>query len=1035
MSTRWTLGLAISLLWLALASCRPTTGSEPPTRAVVPPPPSFDPTREVDPFIGTAAHGHTFPGATRPFGMVQPSPDTRLVGWDGCSGYHYDDQVVYGFSHTHLSGTGVADYADVLLVPTLGHEPPRVDPEHPFAARFHHSDEVARPGLYAVRLADPAVEVELTATARVAIHRYIRWDPAALGDLGLVLDLRHRDEVIEAWVEQVSPTELVGLRRSRSWARDQRVFFAMELSRPLVRVTPIDAPAAASEARWEGHDVRLRLEPEPSDAPLVVKVALSAVDVDGARKNLRAEAPHWDFDAYATAAHDEWRDALAAVEVEGGTAAQRRTFYTALYHSLLAPNVFEDVDGRYRGMDQQIHDSPGFTAHTVFSLWDTFRATHPLLVLLQPERATDLVRTLLDQARTGGSLVMWELWGNETGTMIGYHAVSVIADAWVKGLRGFDGEEALRHAIAAADADRLGLPEYRAQGYVPAEAEHESVSKTLEYAYDDWCIARLADALGGHEQARDRFLRRAQSWENLFDPSSGLFRARDGGGWVPRFEPREVSLHYTEANAWQYGFFVPHDVGGLVARHGGAAALERQLDQLFREPSRLTGREQVDITGLIGQYAHGNEPSHHVAYLYPYVGQAQKTQARVREIVDTLYSDAPDGLSGNDDCGQLSSWYVLSALGFYPLAPGSDEYVIGSPLFPRATLRLPGGATFTIAAPGASREAVYVQSATLDGEPHPTAKLRHGDIVKGGRLVLEMGPAPNPAWGAIEPDPPLAAGPARALPAPLVEAESQSFVGELPVTLRLELGQAREGLRIRYARDGEPPGPSSPAYEPGAPIVLRETTTLLAAAFDGEQRGPVVTAHFYRRRDDMTATLAVPPHPQYQAGGAEGLLDGRRGDPAWQTGGWLGWQGIDVEATLELERPTTVRKVSVGFLQDARSWIWMPRALEVEVSSDGRRWRRLGRTEHDVPITEMERVVVQDLVVTGEAARVRFVRVKAPTLGEIPAWHPGAGGHSFVFADEVVIDSGRGSQEVPSRHERAPGERRQRHRGATDPPP
>lgn len=1007
MSARRTRVIAGLALGLALAGCRVTDTEATPLAPVVATP-RFDPTREVDPFIGTAAHGHTFPGATRPFGMVQLSPDTRLTGWDGCSGYHYDDTVVYGFSHTHLSGTGVADYADVLLMPTLGAEPPAVVPEHPYAARFDHSSEVARPGIYHVRLGNPALDVELTATARVGIHRYTRYAPSYLPPgseaLGLVLDLRHRDEVIEAWVEQVSPTELVGLRRSRSWARDQRVFFAMELSRPLVAVTSLAAPAEADARRWEGQDVRLRLDLGPvDDEPLVVKVALSGVDVEGALENLRAEAPHWDFDAYTRDAYEAWRSTLAAVEVEGGTEAQRRTFYTALYHSLLAPNVFEDVDGRYRGMDLRVHDSPGFTAYTVFSLWDTFRATHPLLVILQPERATDFVRTLLHQARTGGNLVMWELWGNETWTMIGYHAASVITDAWAKGLRGFDAEEALRAAIAAADADRLGLPGYRTQGYVPAEQEHESVSKTLEYAYDDWCIAQLADELG-HTDVRDRFLRRAQSWENLFDPESGLFRARENGGWLPNFDPREVNLHYTEANAWQYGFFVPHDVGGLVARHGGPAALEQRLDRLFTEPSVLAGREQVDITGLVGQYAHGNEPSHHAAYLYPYVGQAPKTQAWVRRIVDTLYSDAPDGLAGNDDCGQLSSWYVLSALGFYPLAPGSDAYVIGSPLFPRATIHLPGGGEFVVEARGVSSEAIYVQSATLDGTPHATATLRHEDIVGGGHLVLQMGPEPNPGWGAIEPPLPLAAGPAPALPAPLVEAASQSFVKELPVTLRVEAGQARDGLEIRYARGSEPPGPDSMRYQPGEPIVLRDSTTLTAAVFEGEQRGPVVTASFYERREGMTATLAVPPHRAYQAGGAAALLDGRRGSERWQTGGWLGWQGVDVEATLELERPTTVRRVSVGFLQDARSWIWMPRHLDVEVSTDGKRWRALGRAEHEVPTTEMERVVVRALEVTGKAARVRFVRVRAPTLGAIPAWHPGAGGSSFVFVDEVVVE-------------------------------
>lgn len=992
-----------------LAGCRVEAELDGPPQAPVVDEPRFDPTPEVDPFIGTAAHGHTFPGATLPFGMVQLSPDTRLTGWDGCSGYHYDDSIVYGFSHTHLSGTGIADYADVLLMPTEGGRRPAVDPEHPFAARFDHDDEDAMPGFYRVQLHEPAVEVSLTATPRVGIHRYAF---SGTGAPGLVLDLRHRDEVIESWVEQVSPTELVGLRRSRSWARDQWVYFAMELSRPLQSIAAL-APEGTANApdgggpRWEGPDVRLRLLPTADDDALLVKVALSSVDVAGARANLEAEAPHWDFDAYVADAHAQWRDMLAMVEVEGGTPAQRRTLYTALYHSMLAPNLFEDVDGRYRGMDLQVHDSPGLTVYTVFSLWDTFRATHPLLTILDPERSTDFVRTLLDQARTGGRLVMWELAGNYTGTMIGYHAVSVIADAWAKGLRGFDGEEALRAAIASADADHLGLPGYRAQGYVPAEQEHESVSKTLEYAYDDWCIAQLAEGLG-HDDVRDRFLQRAQSWGNLFDPGSGVFRARDNGGWVPDFDPRDVNLHYTEANAWQYGFFVPHDVGGLVQRHGGPAGLERRLDQLFTEKSALVGRQQVDITGLIGQYAQGNEPSHHAAYLYPYVGQAPKTQAWVRRIVDTLYSDAPDGLSGNDDCGQMSSWYVLSALGFYPLAPGRDDYVIGSPLFPRATIHVPGGKDFVVEARGVSSEAIYVQSATLDGKPHSIARLRHADIVGGGHLVLEMGTEPNPGWGAIEPEPPLSAGAARALPAPLVQASNQSFVEELPVELAIAAGQAKEGMEIRYARGDEPPGPSSPRARPGEPIVLRESTMLTAAVFEGDRRGPVVTASFYRRRDGMKATLAVPPHRAYQgggqAGGAAGLLDGRRGNERWRTGGWLGWQGVDVEATIELERPTTVRTVSVGFLQDARAWIWMPKDLVVEVSTDGKRWRSFGRATHDVPQEEMDQVIVRSLQVTGEAKRVRYVRFRAPTLGTIPAWHPGAGSPTFVFVDEVVVE-------------------------------
>lgn len=991
-------GLALLLALGCRVEPAPTEVKPPGPAPRVPDRGVADPVAEVDPFIGTGAHGHTFPGATMPFGMVQLSPDSRLRGWDGCSGYHYDDSVVYGFSHTHLSGTGVADYADVSLMP-IGRQPAGAEgdePQYPFAAAFSHDDEVARPGFYGVRLPGPAVDVALTTTARVGIHRYTFDD----GGGDLLLDLRHRDEVLESWVEMRSPTRLVGLRRSRSWARDQRVFFAIELSRPLAGVDEVSTEEILRQPgpplpSWSGRDVRLRLRPEAGEGPLLVKVALSAVDVAGAEANLDTEAPHGDFERYEAEAAQAWREALSAIEVEGGTPAQRRIFYTALYHSMLAPNLFSDVGGRFRGTDGRVHEDPGFEVYTVFSLWDTFRATHPLLTLLQPERTADFVNTMLAHHEHGGRLPMWELWGNYTGTMIGYHAVPVIADAWIKGITGFDPKRALQACVDAADADHLGLPGYRAHGYVPAEVEHESVSKTLEYAYDDWTIAMLAEAVGD-QAVHERMLRRSQSWQNLYEPRTGLFSARDNGGWVPDFEPREVNIHYTEANAWQYGFFVPHDIGGLIERHGGPDALARTLDRLFVEPSGLVGRQQVDITGLIGQYAHGNEPSHHTAYLYPYVGQAHKTQARVREILDTLYTDRPDGISGNDDCGQMSSWYVLSALGFYPLAPGRDDYVIGTAVFPRATLNLPSGERFVIEAPGVSAQAKYVQRATLNGRPLREARLRHADVVAGGTLVLHMGAEPNPDWGAIDPPPPLSAGPYAELPTPIVEPATPGFVGRTTVSLALPFGEAP----IRYRLDGQPPTADSPLY--AGPLELSETTTVTAAAFDGQRRGPWMTATFRRRPPGVVVTLHETPHRSYRAGDADGLVDGRRGSARWRTGGWQGYQGSDFAATIDLGKSQRIREVSAGFLQDARSWIWMPRAFEVEVSRDGKTWRSLGRATHEVPEHDTEQTYVQPLAVRGRA-RARYVRVRATTFGEIPSWHVGAGHPSFIFVDEVTV--------------------------------
>ncbi|MCA9684716.1 MAG: GH92 family glycosyl hydrolase, partial [Myxococcales bacterium] len=643
------------MIALALTACKPPPE---PTASADPTPPAVDILSEVDPLIGTGGHGHTFPGPTMPFGMVQLGPDTRLEGWDGCSGYHYSDDLIHGFSHTHLSGTGVSDYGDILLMPgTLAHEGAAGIADYPAAAHFEHALEQARPGYYAVQLREPGIAVELTVTDRVGIHRWIFPDGADASGNFVDLDLRHRDEPTSMELTQTGPRELAGHRHSRGWARDQQLYFVARFDRDITALEPL------AEGR-----TRIRFQPTGPDCEidgaLQAKVALSAVDIDGARANLEAEAPHWDFDAYREAAEDRWRAALGKIEVEGGTPTQRRVFYTALYHTMIAPNLYQDVDGRFRGLDRQVHQNrDGAVNYTVFSLWDTFRAAHPLYAIIERERSVDFVTTMLDHYSLGGRLPVWELAGNETDCMIGYHAVPVIADAWAKGIRDFDGELALQAMVHSASLDRGGLEAYRRHGYIPVEAEHESVSKALEYAYDDWCIAEFAAATGHDDLARE-YGERAQFWQNHFDPQTGLMRPRENGGWLEPFDPREVNLHYTEANAWQYGFFVPQDPAGLVAAHGGPEALAAHLDALFEAPSETTGRDQADITGLIGQYAHGNEPSHHIAYLYAYAGRADRTQARVRQIVDTLYSDSPDGLAGNEDCGQMSAWLVFSALGF-----------------------------------------------------------------------------------------------------------------------------------------------------------------------------------------------------------------------------------------------------------------------------------------------------------------------------------------------------------------------------------
>ena len=670
-------------------------------------------TQYVDPFIGTGGHGHTFPGATMPFGMVQLSPDTRLTGWDGCSGYHYSDNVIYGFSHTHLSGTGISDYGDILLMPTVGDvsldELVDGKTDKGYASPFSHQNETARPGYYSVRLDDGNILAELTATNRVGFHRYTY---PATERANLVLDLVHRDKVLDSYLLIVDATRIEGYRRSTGWARDQIVYFVAEFSQPFTAGIALDGTKLdrnLKEARGAGIKAFFTFDSGRRN-PLLVKLALSSVSIDGARRNLAAELPGWDFDRVRDDADRAWNVELNKIQAAGGTSDQRKIFYTALYHTMIAPNLFMDVDGQFRGRDAQTHKAGGFTNYTVFSLWDTFRAAHPLYTIIDQKRTADFINTFLAQYDYGGRLPVWELAGNETDTMIGYHSVSVIADAAIKGIPGFDRERAFAAMKHGAELKHFGLGSYLDRGYISMEDDRESVSRTLEYAYDDWCIAQMAGLLG-REDDYQRYIKRAQFYRNVFDPETGFARPRKNGGWLSPFDPREVSFNFTEANAWQYSFFVPQDVSGLMDLMGGKEKFARKLDELFTTDSRTTGRDQADITGLIGQYAHGNEPSHHMAYLYDYAGQPWKAQQRVRQILDGFYRAEPDGLIGNEDCGQMSAWYVMSAAGLYSVTPGEPIYAIGTPLFPELRFNLEDGRSFSIKALGVSANNIYIQSA------------------------------------------------------------------------------------------------------------------------------------------------------------------------------------------------------------------------------------------------------------------------------------------------------------------------------------
>ncbi len=963
------------------------------------------PVDRVNPFIGTGGHGHTFPGPSLPFGMVQPGPDTRLTGWDGCGGYHASDSVIYGFSHTHLSGVGVSDYGDILLLPATGpvklrngyraqgEQRPTHDPSG-YGSAFRKATEKATAGHYAVTLEDYGVKAELTATLRTGFHRYTFQKTE---NAHVLLDLTHRDEVLASSLRVLDDHTVAGMRRSRAWAKDQPVYFVARFDRPFRATLAVDDVLKTGLRSAEGRNLKavLHFDLKPGQA-VQAQVALSGVDEAGARRNLAAELPHWDFQKTHQAARSAWSRELDRVQVQGGTEAEQRIFYTGLYHAYLQPNVFTDVDGRYFGRDGKVHEAKAHTQHTVFSLWDTFRAAHPLYTILQMKRTRDFLRTFLAQYDQGGLLPVWELWGNETDCMIANHAIPVIVDAWLKGIRDFDGEKAFQAMKKSAMQERLGMEAYRQFGFIPHDQEAESVSKTLEYAYNDWCIAQMAKALGkGEDHAT--FLKRSQAYLHLLDPETGILRPRSRARFLTPFDPTEVNHHFTEANAWQYTFFVPHDIGGHFARLGGPEAYAAKLDALFSAPSQTTGRQQVDITGLMGQYAHGNEPSHHVAYLYAFVGQPWKTQATVARLRHEMYQDAPDGLSGNEDCGQMSAWYVFSALGFYPVNPCGGQYVLGTPTFQRATLQLENGRRFTVRAQGLEK-GPYVQSVTLNGQPWNRSWFSHEDLMRGGELVFRLGAEPNHTWGsALEERPLSEVAEHRIQPAPFVASGETVFQERT----NLVLASTQPGAHIHLTTDASTPTPASPRYT--APLAFDQDVVVTFRAFtDGLPPSPVAEARLRRMPAPCDVQLLTTPQSQYRP--APGVLaDGIRGSRDFRLGGWLGFEATDLLAIVDLKTVRPVKRLALGCLQDINSWIFMPTEVVFEGSIDGLTWRPAGTVSNPVD-PRKEGVVLHDFVLNQENTQVRYIRVRARNLMTCPVWHKGAGGPSFLFTDELTVE-------------------------------
>lgn len=721
----------------------------------------------VNPMIGTSGHGHTFPGATVPFGMVQLSPDTYNEGWDWCSGYHYSDSSIMGFSHTHLSGTGRGELLDILLMPTIGevkfNPGTRENPDSGYRSRFSHKNEIAKPGYYSVLLDDYQIKAELTATKRAGFHRYTfsKNEPG-----NLVIDLNHSvktDMILNSRIEIINDTLIVGSHRSKGWGEDgekyfveHEVFFAMKLSQPLRKASFfVDGDTILNSKEVQGKVVKANLTFDiQKQNPLLVKVGISAVDVRGAINNVDTEIPDWNFEKVSEKASNEWNSLLQTFQVKDDNLANKETFYTSIYHACLAPYTSSDADGRYMGFDHKIHQAKNFTHLTGISLWDTFRAANPLYTLISPSKVSDIINSMLAQYDEYGLLPVWPLCNSETNCMMGYHSIPVIVDAYLKGIGGFDVEkafEAMKKSAMQNDFDISYLKQYN---YIPRDlAPIFSVTRTLEYAFDDYCIAQMAKKMG-KRQDYEYFSKRGKAYENLFDASIGFMRGKDSKGhFRTDFDPYNAvnaNSDFIEGNSWQYTWFVPQNIQFLINGMGGKEGFVKKLDALFSVNSNLDKDTPMDVSGLIGQYAQGNEPSHHVAYLFNYGGAPWKTQEKIHQIMTKFYSNKPDGLCGNEDMGQMSAWYVFSALGFYPVNPADGNYVFGTPLFSEVSINLPNKKIFTITAKNLSDHNIYIQKVLLNGKEDDRGFISHQQILDGGRLEFQMGNKPGKVFSPFK---------------------------------------------------------------------------------------------------------------------------------------------------------------------------------------------------------------------------------------------------------------------------------------------
>lgn len=948
----------VSILLLALGAAFTTLGQSLPTGI-----------GDINPFIGTGAHGHTHPSAQAPFGMIQLGPNTRYTGWDGCSGYHYTDSVLLGFSTTHLSGTGVSDYGDILIGPS------RADGE---LLVMDKSSEQASAGHYKIALENGLI-VEATAAERAGILRLVfPEDRAAVVEI----DLSHRDHVHSSSLTELDSNSWHGHRYSAAWATNQKWHFYMESNVP-GSMKQIDS-------------LRYLIDFKAADT-VELSIGVSGTDIQGAQNNFTATDHIHDFGAMLAMTRRSWASELNKSVVYHEDPDWRAVYATALYHAYSVPNLWSDVDGRYRGMDDQIHLDTDHQHYTIFSLWDTYRTAHPLYTITQPERTVDFLNGFLDMFDQYGRLPVWELAANETNCMIGYHSVSVIADALAKGYP-IDTARAIEAMTETATSERDGITAYMKYGFLSIEDESESVSKTLEYAYDDACIAMAAKRLGEPTLERS-FKQRATAYRSLVDPESGWMRPRNNGRFIPDFDPRQVNNHFTEANSYQYSFAPVHDLdhwkkmlATYLDKPSGEAALYDQLEALFNAPEQTTGRTQSDITGLYGQYAHGNEPSHHIAYLYNATDSVHKTQERVWDILHRFYQNDPEGLSGNEDCGQMSAWFVMASWGLYPLVPGEPRYALSTPFWDRIELTV------------APKKAVVIETS---GDGPYIAEWSTGQDVNSTWIDHETLRAAG-SWVVKRSEKPTAFGRANLYSNTLNNATPPAPVIDLPISISEKTTGTVKALTpnsVRVTATGEI---KTKQKKNEVVLTASGSGSIEAEALHFGYGNHISRSQVVWRDDRWSAEWTKgTPNKQYTAGGPTAMVDGIRGETVWRKGNWVGIQGEDAELVLTAIKTEEVSAITVGALKEIRSWIAFPEAISVWTDNGDGAWVLWGRQSIENPLgtgwedePEIRNLRFEAPKGVKKAARIKVVYENA---GPLPYWHLGAGGESFFFVDEVEV--------------------------------